>query len=67
MTRYFTKDDSGLLVELKMPATSTTVYRHVWRDPEDGFTYVTYEAKRFDKQNPLAIEEIEGVVMEAAE
>ena len=67
MTRYFTKDDSGLLIELKMPATSTTVFRHTWRFESDGFTYVTYEIKRWDEQNPLAIEEIEGVVMEAAE
>ena len=65
MTRYFIKDESGML-ELKMPATSTAVFRHVWPDPEYG-TWDSYETKRHDDEKPLAIEEIEGVVMEAAE
>ena len=67
--RFFTPDD-GDLIELKPRPATVTVYKHTWRVRSDGYQWVSYHLARRkgdEYDELLTVEEIEGVVLEAAE
>lgn len=66
--RYFIRDGSWELIELKPQPVTATLYKHTWKET-DGFEWASFHLERQPDGDPklLTVEEIEGVVLERVE